>query len=117
MSTVESFEAMLAKGMDGDMLRFSLGNAHWKADNPEEAITHLRKAVELNHDYSAAWKLLGRALVDAGRLDEASVAYISGLEAAQRKGDKQNEKEINVFIKRLNKLLHPPESGAESENA
>ncbi len=115
MSTVESFEAMLDKGMDGDMLRFSLGNAHWKEGNLDEAITHLKKAVEFNGDYSAAWKVLGRVMVDADRLDEASIAYISGLEAAQRKGDKQTEKEITVFIKRLNKLLHPPTPNHQPE--
>ena len=116
MSTVESFEAMLTKGMDGDMLRFSLGNAYWKQQNFNAAITHLQKAVEFNNDYSAAWKTLGRVLVDADRLDEASVAYLSGLEAAERKGDKQTAKEITVFIKRLNKLLQASRTGTATSN-
>ncbi len=117
MSTVESFEAMLKKGMDGDMLRFSLGNAYWKQQNFDAAITHLQKAVEFNNDYSAAWKTLGRVLVDADRLDEASVAYLSGLDAAERKGDKQTAKEITVFIKRLNKLFQASRTGATTSDA
>jgi hypothetical protein len=51
--------------------------------------------------YSAAWKALGKALADAGRNDEALEAYRQGVEAAKRKGDKQAEKEMTVFARRL----------------
>jgi cytochrome c-type biogenesis protein CcmH/NrfG len=51
--------------------------------------------------YSAAWKALGKALADAGRSDEALEAYRRGVEAAKRKGDKQAEKEMTVFARRL----------------
>ena len=98
---------MLASGRDGALLRFSLGNEYLKAGRAAEAVTHLRRAVELDAGYTAAWKILGRALADAGRLEEALAAYREGIAVAQRKGDKQAGKEMTVFARRIEKSLSP----------
>ena len=105
MSALDNFEKMLASGRDGALLRFSLGNEHLKAGHPGEAVSHLRRAVELDAGYPAAWKLLGRALADDGRHAEALTAYREGIAVAERKGDKQAGKEMAVFAKRIEKLL------------
>ncbi len=96
-----NFERMLASGKDGALLRFSLGNEYVKAGDAARAVEHLRRAVDFDGDYTAAWKLLGRALADSGRRDEALAAYRSGIAVAQRKGDKQAQKEMQVFARRL----------------
>lgn len=101
MNPVERFEALLAAGKDSALLRFSLGVHYQKAGDPVRAIEHLERAVDADPDYSAAWKLLGKALADAGRRAEAMAAYRSGIEAAGRKGDKQAAKEMTVFLRRL----------------
>lgn len=88
------------------MLRYTLGNAYYKEKRFEQAATHLRKAVELNPGYSTAWKVLGRVLADAHEHQEALDAFDAGLEVALANGDKQVEKEINVFRKRVVKLLN-----------
>lgn len=108
MSQIDTFEAMLARGQDSDMLRLTLGNAYWKEKNFAKAIEHLEFAVEKNPQYSAAWKVLGRVLTDAGKPQQAKEAYESGLEVANKNGDKQTVKEITVFLKRVNKTLNPP---------
>ena len=105
MGALENFERMLASGKDGALLRFSLGNEHLKAGNAREAATHLRRAVELDSNYTAAWKLLGRALADDGRPEEALSAYREGIAVAERKGDKQAGKEMTVFARRIEKAL------------
>lgn len=105
MSALDNFEKMLASGKDGALLRFSLGNEHLKAGHAGEAVSHLRRAVELDRDYTAAWKLLGRALADDGLHEEALAAYREGIAVAQRKGDKQAGKEMTVFAKRIEKAL------------
>ena len=69
----------------------------------EGAVTHLRRAVALDPGYSAAWKLLGKALSAAQRDDEALAAWHEGIAAAQRKGDKQAMREMQVFARRLAK--------------
>jgi len=65
----------------------------------------LRRAVELDPGYTAAWKLLGRALVEAGKPQDALAAYREGIAVAQRKGDKQAGKEMQVFARRIEKAL------------
>ncbi len=94
---------MLASGKDSALLRFSLGNEHLKAGNVETAVAHLRQAVALDAGYTAAWKALGRALADHGLADDALAAYREGIAVAERKGDKQAGKEMQVFARRLEK--------------
>lgn len=103
MAAIDNFEKMLAAGRDSALLRFSLGNEYLKAAAPEQAAEHLSRAVELDPNYSAAWKLYGKALVATSRDAEAIDAYRRGIEVAQARGDKQAVKEMQVFLKRLNK--------------
>jgi predicted Zn-dependent protease len=94
---------MLERGNDSALLRFSLGNEYITIGDYDQAIGHLRHAIELDRKYSAAWKLLGRSLAAAGRNDEAMSAYRDGIEVAEQHGDRQAAKEMNVFLKRLMK--------------
>ena len=98
---IEPLERLLAGGQDNALLRFGLGNAYLKAGNPAKAVEHLQAAVNFDPGYSAAWKLLGKALTEAGRTDAAIAAYKTGIQAAQGKGDIQAAKEMKVFLKRL----------------
>lgn len=105
MSAIKNFESMLERGQDGEMLRFTLGNAYWKEGRPAEAIVHLEKAVEFKPEWSAAWKVLGRALTDNGELVRAVSILEHASEVAEQQGDKQTGKEIAVFLKRARKAL------------
>jgi Tfp pilus assembly protein PilF len=108
MDPAERFEALLASGKDSALLRFSLGMSYLKAGDAARAAGHLRRAVEQDGDYSAAWKLLGKALAESGHPDGAIAAYRNGIAAAERRGDKQAAKEMTVFLRRLDK----PAAGA-----
>jgi len=103
MSLIDNFEKMLAGGQDNTLLRYSLGTEYLKAGDARAAVLHLRRAVQHDHDYSAAWKMLGKALTEAGDGAAAREAYATGIEVAERKGDKQAAKEMRVFLKRLQK--------------
>jgi predicted Zn-dependent protease len=59
--------------------------------------------VAQDKNYSAAWKLLGKALGECGDRAGAIGAYRDGIEAAARRGDKQAAKEMAVFLRRLEK--------------
>lgn len=102
MST-EALEKMLAKGVDNALLRFGLGKAYLDAGDAATAAEHLQRCIEHDPQYSAAWKLLGKALQAAGNPDAARGAWQHGIEAAQAKGDKQAEKEMTVFLRKLDK--------------
>jgi predicted Zn-dependent protease len=99
---------LLASGRDNALLRFSIGNEYLKASENDAAAEHLRAAVRHDPAYSAAWKLLGRALESGAHLNEALQAYREGIAVAERKGDKQAAKEMTVFARRIERRLSPP---------
>ena len=99
----ERLEAMLAKGTDNMLLRFSLGKAYAEQACYREAQAHLRAALAFDPAYSVAWKWLGKACLGLGDKDGARAAWESGLQAAHARGDQQVVKELQVFIKRLDK--------------
>jgi Tfp pilus assembly protein PilF len=103
MDPAERFEALLASGKDSALLRFSLGMHYLQAGDAPRASAHLRSAVEQDPQYSAAWKLLGKALAESGDAQGAVEAYRSGIVVAEKRGDKQAAKEMAVFMRRLEK--------------
>lgn len=102
-AAVENLEKLIGTPRDGALLRYSLGLEYQKIGELERAIAHLREAVARDPLYSAAWRALGKALEKMARAAEALEAYRQGIEAARRKGDKQAEKEMTVFARRLEK--------------
>jgi len=100
---IARLRAMCGGPRDGALLRVSLANALIAADERETAIDELRRALEFDADYSAAWKLLGKVLAESGDAAAAIDAYEKGTAAARKRGDKQAEKEMAVFLKRLQK--------------
>src|SRR5262252_7413335 len=104
-SAIANLQKLIGTPRDGALLRFSLGSEYLKTGDRERAIEHLRAALDKDPEYSAAWKLLGRALADAGRWPEALEVYRQGIAVAERKGDKQAAKEMAVFMRRIEKGL------------
>ena len=100
---ISNLEKLLGTPRDGALLRYSLGLEYAKAGERERAIEFLREAVRRDPQYSAAWKALGAELAAAARDDEALDAYRRGIDAAKAKGDRQAEKEMTVFARRLEK--------------
>ncbi len=100
---IPQLEKLLGTPRDGALLRYSLGLEHAKAGNHDKAVQYLRDAVERDALYSAAWKALGKSLTELEKNEDALAAYESGIAAAQKKRDRQAEKEMTVFAKRLRK--------------
>jgi len=98
---VERLEGMLAAGQDNALLRFSLGSHYLQIKDYAKAEQNLNRALFFDKEYTAAWKLLGRALVGQEKKIEAIDCYQQGIELAERKGDIQAAKEMRVFLKRL----------------
>ncbi len=98
---IAKFERLLDAGRNGVLLRFSLGSEYLKIGDSPTAVKHLEQAVALDPKFSAAWKLLGRALTECGRMEQALAAYERGISVADANGDKQAAKEMAVFAKRI----------------
>ena len=103
MGAVENLKKMLAEGRDSALLRYGLGDAYFKLGDFDAAVSHLESAVQQDPGYSAAWKLLGKSLDEAGRAADAREAFAKGISAAEGKGDIQAAKEMKVFLKRIEK--------------
>jgi Flp pilus assembly protein TadD len=101
VTTLDNLLKLVGTPRDGALLRFSLGNEFFKAGDAAQAAAHFRAAVDKDPKYSAAWKLLGKALAEAGRAAEALAAYREGIAVAEAKGDIQAAKEMKVFARRL----------------
>ena len=100
---IANLEKLIGTPRDGALLRYSLGSEWLKAGDPAQAAEHLRAALERDAQYSAAWKLLGKALAENGERQAAIDAYEAGIRIAQARGDIQAAKEMTVFAKRLRK--------------
>lgn len=105
MSTpiIANLEKMLDGPRDCALLRYSLGNEWLKNGDPAQAAARLREALERDPNYSAAWKMLGKALTEIDDLYGALAAYEEGIRVAEQKGDVQAAKEMGVFARRLRK--------------
>ena len=100
-AALRSFERMLASSKDTALLRYSIGNEYAKAGDWTAAADALSHAVALDPTYTAAWKLYAKSLGQAGRQREALDAYRRGIVVAKQRGDRQAEKEMTVFARRI----------------
>ncbi|BFI94525.1 MAG: tetratricopeptide repeat protein [Rhodanobacter sp.] len=86
---------------DGALLRYALGDALLDSGDAAAAAEELRHALRFDPRYSAAWKLLGKACLAMDDRDGAAEAWRQGRAVAQERGDKQAEKEMAVFLRRV----------------
>ncbi len=103
MSQLDTFKALLEKGNDNELVRYSLGNEYFKEKDYSQAIIHFKKAIELKPSFSAAWKLYAKTLAENDQVNDAITAYEEGIRVAEENGDIQAIKEMRVFLKRLSK--------------
>jgi len=102
-SRTEMFRKLLEKDPDNPMVLLSLGTELFKEGRYPEAREHLARAVENKPDYSVAYRMLGRAHFELREDAEARRVFTRGREVAQENGDLQTVREIDVFLRRLNK--------------
>jgi Tfp pilus assembly protein PilF len=102
---ISKLEALLAGGQDNAVLRYTLGSHYLKNGDAQQAVGHLREAIRLDPAYSAAWKTYGKSLAALNDLEGARDAYTQGIQAAGEKGDIQAAREMQVFLRRVQKQL------------
>jgi uncharacterized protein HemY len=102
-SRSDMFRKLLARDPNNPMVLYSLGSELFKEGQYPEARDLLRRAVENKPDYSVAYRMLGRAHFELHENSEARNVFLKGKEVAQENGDLQTVKEIDVFMRRLEK--------------
>ncbi len=99
----DMFRKLLERDPQNPMVLYSLGNELFKEERYEEARIHLQRAVENKPDYSVAYRMLGRAHYELHEDTDARAVFLKGREVAGENGDLQTVKEIDVFLRRLQK--------------
>jgi len=109
-AVIANLQKLIGTPRDGALLRFSLGSEYLKGGDAHSAQLQFAEAVARDPAYSAAWKLLGKALAQDGQPQAALAAWRQGIAVAEKKGDLQAAREMAVFAKRAEKQLEPPRS-------
>ncbi len=102
MSMIDNLEKLLAGGRDDALLRFGLGSACFNQKDYARAAEHLARCIVQDETSSAACNLLGKAYLKLAEPEKARQVFMTGLARARAAGDKQIEKEITVFLKKMN---------------
>ena len=102
-SRADMFRRLLERDPDNPMVLYSLGNELFKEKKYSEAKEYLSRAVQNKSDYSVAYRTLGRTLYELHEDAEARRVFVEGREIAQKNGDLQTVREIDVFVRRLEK--------------
>ena len=85
-SRIEVFEAMLKDQPEDAMVWYGLASEYLKVERWGDAAGALRNVVRLNPNYTAAYQMLGTALMKQGEPDQARRAWGEGIEVATRTG-------------------------------
>jgi predicted Zn-dependent protease len=85
-SRIEVFKEMLQQQPDEVMVWYGLATEYSKLGNWREAAEALQNVTRLNADYTAAYQMLGTALMNLGDREKARKVWSAGLEAANRTG-------------------------------
>lgn len=112
-SRIEVFEQMTRSQPDDAMLWYGLANEYLKLERWIDAVDSLRHVLRINPDYTAAYQLLGTALVNLGERDEARLVWTSGIEAANRTGAWKARQHIEGLLAGTQPAAGSPEFCAE----
>ena len=98
---VDSLLKLVGTNRDSAMLRLTVARLLAARSELAEAEAHLQAAIDMDEAYTAAWKELGKVRQQRGDAAGAGRAWRAGIEQARVNGDKQAEKEMTVFLRRL----------------
>ena len=98
---IDSLLKLVGTNRDSAMLRLTLARLLAEQGDPTQAEFHLEAATSMDSSYTAAWKELGKLRKQNDDIEGAAAAWRQGIEVARARGDKQAEKEMAVFLKRL----------------
>lgn len=85
-SRIEAFEEMVKDSPDDALIWYGLASEYTKLERWADAAEALKNVVRCNPDYTAAYQMLGSALLKQGLVEEARQAWTEGVAAATRTG-------------------------------
>jgi len=83
---IQVFKEMLQQQPEEVMVWYGLATEYSKLGNWSETAEALQNVIRLNPDYTAAYQMLGTALLNLGNREAARQIWSQGIEAAGRTG-------------------------------
>lgn len=87
-SRIQQFEQMVSADPENELGHFSLGRAYQDGQRFDDAVRCFSRVLEINPKMSKAYQLLGEALDQAGKREEAVEALTRGIGVAHSLGDR-----------------------------
>jgi predicted Zn-dependent protease len=85
-SRIEAFKGLLEEQPDEAMVWYGLASEYMKLESWDEAADALQNVIRCNPDYTAAYQMLGSALINLGKAGEARRVWAEGIAVATRTG-------------------------------
>jgi Flp pilus assembly protein TadD len=98
---IAALQKLIERTPDDSRLHFGLALELEKLERWDDAVTTLRRYLDLADDEGNAWGRLGNALRQLGRDDEARAAYTRGIETARAHGHPSMAAEFEEEAERL----------------
>lgn len=97
----ERFQKLVEQNPDNELFRFSLAQALVKEDQPGQAEPHLRACIEKRSDWMVAHIMLGKALMETSRVDEARPIFETALGLAIEQQHEDPEAELRALLEQI----------------
>ncbi|MBI5155095.1 hypothetical protein HZA57_07645 [Candidatus Poribacteria bacterium] len=98
---IARLEAMLQKDSNDPLTHFLLGRECMAVNRLEDGTRAFERCVQLNPDYTAAYRFLGDCHRRSGDMEAAARVYEAGIATAARTGDGQAGREMEALLRKL----------------
>ena len=96
----QRFQDLVEQNPENELFRFSLAQSLLKENRLTEAEPHLRLCIEKKPDWMVAWILLGKALLELDRKQEARPILEEALRLAIDQHHEEPEAELRALLGR-----------------
>jgi uncharacterized protein HemY len=100
---IQQLENLAKQNPESALIHYTLGIEYSRQNEKQKAIGLLKKTLGIDPEYSAAYRELGKVLLESGMKLEAAEIFDKGIVVAEEKGDIQTAQEMRVFLKRISK--------------
>ncbi|MGE5612442.1 MAG: tetratricopeptide repeat protein [Bacillota bacterium] len=98
LQRMQKLQEMLQRQPDDLFLLYALAMEHRKVGNLAEALQYLTRVMEKEPGYCAAYQQAGQIHEQAGNVESARQAYVAGIAAADRAGDRHAKQEMEEAL-------------------